>query len=153
MRLWRLTRAPFVALDGQGALHHGGRYSPVGKPVVPLASEPGLAVLIALRYLPAERRDWADDHVLGWTEVAADPVSLADDGSDATVRNAVEAWLDAGQSLLARVASRVLPEADVVLLNVRHAQAHLVPALTIRPFDFAACLHVPPMLDTFRSKA
>jgi hypothetical protein len=47
----------------------------------------------------------------------------------------------------------VLPEADVVLLNVRHPQAQFVPALTIRPFDFAACLHVPPMLDTFRSKA
>ena len=52
MKLWRLTRAPFVALDGQGAVLNGARYAPPGVPVVSLASEAGLAVLVALRYLP-----------------------------------------------------------------------------------------------------
>ena len=51
MRLWRLTRADRTALDGAG-LKHGGRYSPPGTPVVNFASEAGLAVLVALRYLP-----------------------------------------------------------------------------------------------------
>lgn len=151
MRLWRLTRAPFVALDGEGAARRGGRYSPPGVPVVPLASEAGLAVLIALRYLPHDRRDWPTDHVLGWTEIDAVPERLRDDGDEAVVRGAVRRWLREERSLLAAVSSRVLPEADVVLLNPRHADVAQVPPLQVRPFDFAACLHVPPMLAPFRS--
>jgi hypothetical protein len=73
VRLWRLTRAAHVALDGAGALAHGGRYSPVGVPVVSLASEAGLAVLVALRYLPQDRAQWPRDAVLGWTEADATP--------------------------------------------------------------------------------
>ena len=52
MRLWRLTRTGHTALDGAGAMKQGGRYSPPGMPVVNFASEAGLAVLVALRYLP-----------------------------------------------------------------------------------------------------
>ena len=54
MKLWRLTRAPFVALDGKGAELHGARYAPPRVPVVSLASEAGLAVLVALRYQPRD---------------------------------------------------------------------------------------------------
>jgi RES domain-containing protein len=151
MRLWRLTRAPHVALDGAGAMKHGGRYTPPGVPVVPLASEAGLAVLIALRYLPAAREEWPDDFVLGWTAIDATPERLAESGDDTAVRAAVESWIAQERSLLAAVSSRVLPEADVVLFNPRHPRASEVQPLQVRPFDFAACLHVPPMLDRFRS--
>jgi RES domain-containing protein len=150
MRLWRLTRAPFAALDGAGALTHGGRYTPVGVPVVPLASEAGLAVVIALRYLPQDRTAWPDDFVLGWTEIAAVPERIAAH-DEAGVRAAVQSWIAQERSLLAAVSSRVLPEADVVLLNPRHPDAGQVLPLRTRPFDFAACLHPPPMLDRFRS--
>lgn len=54
------------------------------------------------------------------------------------------------RSLLAAVRSRVLPEADVVLMNPLHPAAASVPPLTSRPFSFADCLHVPPMLDGYR---
>lgn len=151
MRLWRLTRAPYIALDGAGAMRRGGRYTPVGVPIVPLASEAGLAVLIAQRYLPVPREEWPDDFVLGFTDVDEVPQRLAHVGNDAAVRAAVESWLAQERSLLAAVSSRVLPEADVVLLNPRHPRAGRVPPLQVRPFDFAACLHVPPMLDRFRS--
>lgn len=73
MRLWRLVRADHVALDGAGALEHSGRYSPPGKPVVNFASEVGLAVLIALRYLSRDLSDSPDDFLLGWTESGAPP--------------------------------------------------------------------------------
>ena len=69
MRLWRLTRAGETALDGAGTSKHGGRYSPAGAPVVNFASEAGLAVLVALRYVP----DPAADYVLGWTEIDSLP--------------------------------------------------------------------------------
>ncbi len=149
MKLWRLTRAPFVALDGAGPQVHGGRYTPPGVPVVNFASEAGLAVLVALRYLPQDLAAIDRDHVLGWTEVKADPIRLPDD--EAAARSSVELWLANQSSLLAAVRSKVLPEADIVLMNPRHPDAARVLPLTARPFSFAECLHRPPMLDRCRN--
>ncbi len=150
VKLWRLTRAPFVALDGKGAALHGARYAPRGHPVVSLASEAGLAVLVALRYLPPDHSDVADDYVLGWTEIAATP-ERAPEGADPAVAAFVGEWLESKRSLLIAIRSRVLPEADVVYLNPRHPDAAGVPPLTTRPFSFAECLHRPPMLASYRS--
>ena len=147
MRLWRLTRTGETALDGAGTAKHGGRYSPPGSPVVNFASEAGLAVLVALRYLPASRRS-PDDHVLGWTEVDATPERVGAEGDEA-IRDWVAAWLEQRRSLLAAVRSQVLPEADIVLLNPLHPEAGQVPPLVTRPFSFAECLHTPPMLEHY----
>ena len=152
MKLWRLTRAPFVALDGEGALRNGARYAPPGVPVVSLASEAGLAVLVALRYLPRDLQGIADDFVLGWTEVEAVPERVPDP-DEAMIRAFVDEWLTSKRSLLAAVRSKVLPEADVVLLNPAHPAAQLVPPLTCRPFSFAECLHTPPMLAQFQGRS
>lgn len=150
MKLWRLTRAPFVALDGKGAELHGARYAPPGHPVVSLASEAGLAVLVAQRYLPDDRADWPQDFVLGWTEINVMPERVPDPDDD-TIRSHVGGWLDQCRSLACAIRSRVLPEADVIYLNPRHPDAACVPPLTTRPFRFEECLHRPPMLDRFRS--
>lgn len=149
MKLWRLTRAPFVALDGKGAELHGARYAPPGYPVVSLASEAGLAVLVALRYQPADLAGIPDDFVLGWTEVDALPERIPDPDEE-TIRAFVGEWLDTRRSLTCAIRSRVLPEADVIYLNPRHPDAARVPPLVTRPFDFAECLHRPPMLDAFK---
>ncbi|MGH6787354.1 MAG: RES family NAD+ phosphorylase [Novosphingobium sp.] len=151
MKLWRLTRAPHVALDGRGAELNGARYAPPGVPVVSLASEAGLAVLIALRYQPRDLAGIPGDFVLGWTEVDAMPERAPDADGDEAIRVWVGEWLVSNRSLLAAVRSRVLPEGDVVLLNPRHQDAARVPPLVTRPFDFAACLHTPPMLAAYRS--
>lgn len=143
MRVWRLTPAEHVALDGAGAVPHGGRYSPPGFPVVSFASEPGLAVLVTLRYQP----DPDADYVLGWTEIDAVP-ERAPDGEDA-IRAWVADWLAERRSLLAAARSAVLPESDVVLMNAQHPDAAAVPPLVTRPFSFAECLHAPPMLGRF----
>ena len=152
MKLWRLTRAPFVALDGEGALINGARYAPPGVPVVSLASEAGLAVLVALRYLPRDLQAIADGFVLGWTEVEAVPERVPDP-DEAVIRAFVDEWLTSKRSLLAAVRSKVLPEADVVLLNPAHPAAPQVPPLTCRPFSFAECLHTPPMLAQFQGRS
>jgi len=151
MRLWRLTRAGETALDGAGTVRHGGRYSPPGAPVVNFASEAGLAVLVALRYLPADPAEAPDDYVLGWTEIDAVP-ERAPDADEETIRAFVADWLEECRSLLAAVRSRVLPEADVVLMNLRHPDAASVAPLTTRPFSFAECLHTPPMLGRYRDE-
>ena len=149
MRLWRLTRTGQTALDGAGTLKHGGRYSPPGVPVVNFASEAGLAVLVALRYLPGSPADAPDDYVLGWTEIDAIPERVRDDGGDDAIRHRVARWLQERRSLLAAVRSQVLPEADVVLMNPLHPDAGRVPPLAVRPFSFAQCLHTPPMLARY----
>ena len=149
MKLWRLTRAPFVALDGAGAQLNGARYAPPGVPVVSLASEAGLAVLVALRYQPRDLVGIPDDFVLGWTEIEAVPERVPDHHGEDAIRAFVGEWLQTGRSLLAAVRSKVLPEADVVLLNPAHADAVNVSPLTTRPFSFAECLHTPPMLARY----
>lgn len=148
MKLWRLTRRPFVDLDGKGAELHGARYAPPGRAVVSLASEAGLAVLVALRYQPADLQGIPGDFVLGWTEVDAAPLRVPDPDEEA-IRAFIGDWLDSRRSLLAAIRSRVLPEADVIYLNPAHPDAARVPALVTRPFSFAECLHRPPMLDRF----
>jgi RES domain-containing protein len=150
-RLWRLTRAGQTALDGAGTLKHGGRYSPPGVPVVNFASEAGLAVLVALRYLPGTPADAPEDYVLGWTDVDALPERAPDADEDA-IRDWVTHWLEEQRSILAAVRSRVLPEADVVLMNPVHPAAARVPPLVTRPFSFAECLHTPPMLSRYEGK-
>ena len=146
MQLWRLTRAGHTVFDGAGTLRHGGRYSPPGASVVNFASEAGLAVLVALRYLPGDPAETPDDYVLGWTEIDAVP-ERAPDADEEMIRAFVARWLDERRSLLAAVRSRVLPEADVVMMNLRHADATSVPPLTTRPFNFA---DTPPMLARYR---
>lgn len=149
MKLWRLTRAPYVALDGAGALARGTRYAPPGFPVVTLASEAGLAVLITLRYQPSDPAKIPDDYVLGWTHVDAAPERAPDDEGEQAVRAFTGEWLQSCRSLLVAVRSRVLPEADVVLFNPLHPDAANVLPLITHPFSFAECLHRPPMLDSY----
>ena len=149
MRLWRLTREGQTALDGVGASKHGGRYSPPGAPVVNFASEAGLAVLVALRYLPGDPAEAPDDYVLGWTEIDAIPERVPDVDGDDAICGWVTAWLEERRSLLAAVRSQVLPEADVVLMNPLHPEATQVRPLVTRPFSFAECLHAPPMLARY----
>jgi RES domain-containing protein len=150
MKLWRLTRAPYTILDGKGAELHGARYAPAGHPVVSLASEAGLAVLVGMRYHLSDLAAAPDDLVLCWTEVNATPERVPDP-DEATIRAFIGEWLESRRSLLAAIRSKVLPEADVIYLNPRHPDAARVPPLTARPFSFAECLHQPPMLAAFRS--
>jgi RES domain-containing protein len=149
MRLWRLVRPGHEALDGAGAARLGGRYVSLGRPVVSLACEAGLAVLIALRYVVDDPDAFAADYRLGWTEIDAEPCRAEAD-EDAAVTEIVDRWLDNRQSLLIAVQSRVLPEVDVILMNPAHPDAAMVPPLVTRPFRFVDCLHRPPMLDSYR---
>ena len=64
----------------------------------------------------------------------------------------VTRWLEERRSLLAAVRSKVLPEADVVMMNPAHPDAARVPPLVTRPFSFAECLHTPPMKARYKSE-
>ena len=150
MRLWRLTRKEHQALDGEGAVRYGGRYSSPGQPIVSFASEAGLAVLVALRYRQADLPD-AAEYVLGWTDTAEVPDRLGDHLDDTAKKDIVDRWAASRHSLLIAVRSAVLPEADIILMNALHRDARHLAPLTVRPFSFEDCLHPPPMLEPYRS--
>jgi RES domain-containing protein len=143
IKLWRLTREPFLALDGSGPALHGARWTSPGLPVVNFASEPGLAVLVVLRYLPADLRGVEDDYFLGWTSTDLVPERI-DYTPDAILkRERGDDWLRSGRSLFAAVTSAVLPEADIIMMNPKHPDAAALPPLTTRPFRFEDCLALP----------
>lgn len=143
MKLWRLTRAPFVALDGSGPKKHGARWTSPGLPVVNFASEPGLAVLVVLRYLPRDLAGIDDDYMLGWTKVSyeVERLPFVDDANEK--RRIGDDWLRSGRSLLAVVRSAVLPEADIIMMNPLHPLASNIQPLTLRPFSFEQTLSLP----------
>jgi RES domain-containing protein len=143
MKLWRLTRAPYLALDGSGSAQHGARWTSPGLPVVNFASEPGLAVLVVLRYLPRDLVGVDEDFLLGWTETDATPEIIPFTPDAEEKRAHGNAWLRSGRSLFAQVQSAVLPEANVIMMNPAHPLAHDVPPLTTRPCSFEACLSLP----------
>jgi hypothetical protein len=111
--------------------------------VVNFASEPGLAVLVVLRYLPRDLVGIDQDYVFGWTESEAIPERLAYDPDPAIKRARGDDWLRSGRSLFAAVTSAVLPEADVIMMNPAHPDAAALPPLKIRPFRFEDCLALP----------
>ena len=143
LRLWRLTRAPYVALDGSGPEKHGARWTSPGKRVINFASEPGLAVLVVLRYLPCDLAGVDQDYLLGWTEVQAVPERLPFVEGQLDKRQIGDEWLHSKRSLLAGVQSAVLPEADVILMNPAHPDFTNVAPLITRPFRFEECLSLP----------
>lgn len=149
MRLWRLTRPEYVALDGAGAAKSGGRYSSPGVPLVNFASEPGLAVLVALRYVQATPAFSEDDFVLGWTTIDCDVERVPNALSSEAKVAFVDAWAAQRRSLAVAVQSAVLPEADIILMNPLHADAADVAPLSTRIFRFSECLHRPPMLERY----
>lgn len=149
MKLWRLTQSRYAGIDGQGTALYGSRYAPPGTPMVNFADEAGLAVLVALRYSMAEASLDQHDYVLGWTIVDDKPMPISETDDD-KIRDWVMQWLQSKQSLLSILPSKVLPEANIVLMNPLHPSAKIIPPMTYRSFRFSDTLHRPPMLDQYK---
>jgi RES domain-containing protein len=64
MRLWRLTRAAYAALNGEGARLYGGRWNSPGRAAVYAAAEAALAVLEVRVHLDLPFDLLPDDYVL-----------------------------------------------------------------------------------------
>ncbi len=143
MKLWRLTRAPYLALDGSGPALHGARWTSSGLPVVNFASEAALAVLVVLRYLPRDLMGVEADYLLGWTETDDLPETIVFTTDPQEKRARGDSWLLSGRSLFAQVRSAVLPEAYIIMMNPVHPLAATVPALKTRPFSFQTTLSLP----------
>lgn len=133
MRAFRLMRARYAAaaLEGEGARRYGGRWNPVGIPLVYCSSSLALAVLELLVHV--DPRDVPDDLVAIQVELGEAavrtlapsdlPADWLDDSGTAALREAGAAWTredPASSGAVLRVPSVIVPEESNLLLNPRH---------------------------------
>jgi RES domain-containing protein len=150
MRLWRLARAAYKALDGEGARIAGGRWSSVGTPVVYASTHLSLAALEILVHTDPD--DIPSDFLAIEIEVddasvgpRIDPLTLPDDwtvqADNAACRAIGDNWIRDGAHLALAVPSAVVPAETNVLINPRHPRmAASVAVLGEALFNFDARL-------------
>ena len=130
---WRLCRAPFADLSGEGARRMPGRWNRAGLPVVYLADHPALCVLEVRVHLDVSPEDMPADYVLlrvGLPEPEDHPELPKD------TRAFGDDWLRSGRSAVLRVPSRLVPACANLLLNPMHAAAVEARILGVIPFGF-----------------
>jgi RES domain-containing protein len=132
---WRLCRAPFSALNGEGARRFGGRWNSPGRPIVYLADHPALSVLEVLVHLDVQPEDLPEDYVLLHV-ILPEEVTSGAAPTDREARSIGDAWLEAGGTPVLRVPSVLVPQADNLLLNPRHPAAVGARIAASTPFRF-----------------
>jgi RES domain-containing protein len=139
---WRLCRAPFADLTGEGARRFGGRWNTAGRPLVYAASTAALAVLEVRVHLDLPPELLPDDYVLATIDldglpaetVAKIPVAPAAFG---------DAWLREQRTPVLQVPSAIVPESPNLLLNPAHPDAARARIVSQRRFAFDRRLWLP----------
>jgi RES domain-containing protein len=124
MRIWRLTRAAFADLSGEGARLAGGRWNNPGLPMVYAADSPSLALLEVFIHLDLPPHLLPDDYV--HLEIETGDLAIEDaplPREDRNCREFGDRWLAGLRTPLLRVPSMVVPLAKNYLLNPRHPEA------------------------------
>jgi len=134
----RLSKAAFIALDGEGARLYGGRWNAPGRPMIYAAATPSLAVLEVLVHLDLPPELLPNDYRLLAIDIPDDaPVERLDQ----TPANAAEclalgeAFLDRAATLVLLAPSVVVPQEHNALINVRHPQMARVRLVGDEPFS------------------
>lgn len=141
MRLWRVARAAFADLSGEGARLYGGRWNSPGRPVVYTAENPALAILEVRVHLDLAPELIPDDYAL--IEIETGAASIGENGMAEEPKMLGDAWLSAGETALLRVPSFVAPRSTNVLINPRHSDAAAIEVVGMQPFDFDRRLWLP----------
>lgn len=141
MRVWRLTRRPHAALDGEGARRFGGRWNSPGVPVIYASTTLSLAVLELLARTESDL--FPDDLVQLVIEVPDDlpratidvpglpPKWRTDRGS---TRALGDAWAGALETPLLVVPSVLVPEERNMLINPLHAASRRIRTVHMAAF-------------------
>lgn len=145
MRLYRICRAPYIALDGDGPRLYGGRWNRAGRPVVYTASTLALA---ALEYLVHVDPDDVPDDLIALTielpdslarEVVAPPTlppGWEHVPEHPSCQDVGDRWLTLAATVALEVPSAPIPEERNLLLNPRHPDAKRIVVAIQRPFVF-----------------
>ncbi|MGO9429123.1 RES family NAD+ phosphorylase [Rhodoblastus sp.] len=142
MQAWRLCRAPFADLSGEGARLYGGRWNSPGHAMVYAADEPALAVLEVRVHLDLPPELIPDDYVLmkfDLSGLAVEDLAVL----PADPRAFGDQWLEQRRSPILRVPSFIVPDASNLLLNPTHPQAADAKIVGVNPFAFDPRLWAP----------
>ena len=144
MFVYRLCRAAFASLDGEGARLYRGRWNSPGQRVVYTSGSLALASLEYMVHVPAElvpvdlvalTIQIPDDISPAPLDVDALPSDWHEFADHPACRDAGDAWLRRGEMLL-RVPAAPIPTELNVLINADHSEAHRVTVVARRPFRF-----------------
>ncbi len=139
MIVYRLAKAAFTALDGQGARLYGGRWNSPGRPMIYTAASPSLAVLEVLVHLDLPAELMPDDYRLLTIEISDDAeIERLDEApSNAEACRAMgDGFLIRGAAVALLVSSVIVPQERNALINVRHPAMRSVRLVGEEPFRF-----------------
>jgi RES domain-containing protein len=132
---WRLCRAPFADLQGDGARRYGGRWNSPGRPVVYAASNPALAVLEVRVHFDLPLELLPDDYVLVTIDLGDLPIEKVAQ-MPAVPRAFADLWLQEQRTPVLQVPSAIVAESPNLLLNPAHPAAGVAYILETRRFVF-----------------
>jgi RES domain-containing protein len=139
IQAWRVGRAAYADLSGEGARRHGGRWNSPGLPMVYTAEHPALAVLEVRVHLDLPPELLPDDYVLMRVDLPDEPPEEVT-AMPSDPRSEGDDWLRSGRTAVLRVPSAIVPTATNLLLNPRHPRAAEARVSLARPFQFDARL-------------
>lgn len=144
MRVWRLARAAFPTLDGEGARLYGGRWNSRGNPVVYASVSRALAVLE--RLVGADPEDVPSDLTMfelelpDTLEIAAVSAAELDPAwrrpRSELCRRIGDAWIARQAAPVLAVPSAIIPEESNYLVNPAHPESTRVQLRDRAPFEF-----------------
>ena len=143
--VFRVCRAVYARLDGEGASRIGGRWNSPGRPVVYMAESVALAVLENLVHM--KRQDFPSGYVVVGATIpdSIQILSVADIAVEGFERpqQLGDIWLDTRKSAVLRVPSVIVASEFNYLLNPRHQDFSRIVAEVPLPFTFDARLFGP----------
>ena len=155
MRVYRLTASRYAdaAFSGEGARRVGGRWTPVGYPVVHTSNSIALAVLETLVHVDASVMPVHRVIAVDVPEsIPVTTITVADLPNDwrrtpppSRLRELGKAWLDAGEVALMRVPSVIVPEEPNYLINPRHADFSRLAIHPPAPFEIDRRFFAPSL--------
>jgi RES domain-containing protein len=147
MIVWRIARAPYQVLDGEGARLNGGRWNSEGKAVVYTSATLSLAALEYLVHiepllapddLVAIEISLPDEQSLG-TDVAPEQFPAGDwqqYPAPEWQAQLGDMWVDDSTFLWLAVPSAVVPQEYNILINPAHPRMVDVRVVSRRSFSF-----------------
>lgn len=151
IRSFRIVRAPYADLSGEGARLYGGRWNRSGLAAVYTASSRALAVLETLVHLQPRRLppdiqlvtvEIPDDLASEVLAVERFPVDWKTIGSSFCLDTGDE-WLRARREAVLWVPSAIVPDEYNAILNPLYPDAGRIQIVHRQPFEFDTRLLAP----------
>jgi RES domain-containing protein len=142
MRAWRVSRAAFADLSGEGARLYGGRWNSPGRPLVYTAENPALAILEVRVRLDLDPDLIPDDYVLMEVDISGAEITELATAPETTGAYGDE-WLAGAETPVLRAPSFIAPRSFNLLINPAHPGSGVLRIVGTQPFDFDKRLWLP----------